>query len=179
MLTFFNTLSGEREEFRPLEPGRVKLYTCGPTVYNYAHIGNHRAYVFEDLLKRALVFSGFRVTHVMNITDVDDKTIKGASAEGTALAAYTERFIRSFFEDLKTLRISPADHYPRATEHIPEMVALIRVLLDKGVAYRKDGSIYFRISAFPDYGRLSKIDPSELRTSARIAGRIESDEYEK
>ena len=179
MLTFFNTLSGEREEFRSLEPGRVKLYTCGPTVYDYAHIGNHRAYVFEDLLKRTLFFSGFQATHVMNITDVDDKTIKGANAEGTTLAAYTERFIRAFFEDLKTLRILPADHYPRATEHIPDMVGLIRILLEKGVAYRKDGSIYFRISAFPAYGRLSKIDPAELRTSGRIAGRIESDEYEK
>ncbi len=179
MLTFFNTLSGEREDFRPLAPGRVGLYTCGPTVYDYAHIGNHRAYVFEDLLKRTLVFAGFRVTHVMNITDVDDKTIKGAKAEGVTLAAYTERFIRAFFEDLKTLRISPADRYPRATEHVPDMVALIRLLLDKGVAYRKDGSVYFRVAAFPDYGRLSKIDPDELRTTGRIAGRIESDEYEK
>jgi len=175
----FNTLSGEREEFRPLEPGRVKLYTCGPTVYDYAHIGNYRAYVFEDLLKRALAFSGYRVTHVMNITDVDDKTIKGANAAGTTLSDYTGRFVGAFFEDLKTLRISPADHYPRATEHIPDMVRIIRVLLDKGVAYRKDGSIYFRISAFPAYGRLSKIDAAELRTTKRIAGRIESDEYGK
>jgi len=179
MLTFFNTLSGEREEFQPLEPGLVKLYTCGPTVYDFAHIGNHRAYVFEDLLKRTLVFSGYRVTHVMNITDVDDKTIKGANAAGTSLGAYTERFIRAFYEDLKTLRILPADHYPRATEHIPGMVGLIRILLEKGVAYRKDGSIYFRVAAFPAYGRLSKIDPAELRTTGRIAGRIESDEYEK
>jgi cysteinyl-tRNA synthetase len=179
MLTFFNTLSGGREEFRPLEPGRVKVYTCGPTVYNYAHIGNHRAYIFEDLLKRTLVFHGFRVTHVMNITDVDDKTIRGSNEEGVTLAAYTERFIRSFFEDLGTLRVSPADHYPRATDHIPDMVRLIQVLLDKGVAYRKEGSIYFRVESFPAYGRLSKIDPSELRTTGRIAGRIESDEYEK
>jgi cysteinyl-tRNA synthetase len=179
MLTFFNTLSGEREQFRPLEPGRVKLYTCGPTVYNFAHIGNHRAYIFEDLLKRALVFSGFRVTHVMNITDVDDKTIKGANAEGATLAAYTDRFIRAFFEDLKTLRISPADHYPRATEHIADMVTLIQILLDKGVAYRKDGSIYFRVAAFPAYGRLAKIDPAGLRMTGRVAGRIESDEYGK
>ncbi len=179
MLTFFNTLSGEREEFRPIDPGLVKLYTCGPTVYDYAHIGNHRAYVFEDLLKRTLAFSGFRVLHVMNITDVDDKTIKGARAEGTTLAAYTDRFIRAFFEDLKVLRISPADRYPRATEHIPDMVALIRVLLDKGVAYVKDGSIYFRVASFPGYGRLSKIDPAERRTTEPVAGRIESDEYEK
>jgi cysteinyl-tRNA synthetase len=179
MMTFFNTLSGEREEFQPLEPGRVRLYTCGPTVYDYNHIGNYRAYIFEDLLKRALVFSGFQVTHVMNITDVDDKTIKGANAARTSLPDYTGPFIEAFFEDLKTLRISPADHYPRATEHIPDMVRLIRVLLEKGVAYRKDGSIYFRISAFPAYGRLSKIETSELRTTARIAGRIESDEYGK
>jgi cysteinyl-tRNA synthetase len=179
MMVFFNTLSGRREEFVPLEPGRVKLYTCGPTVYDFAHIGNYRAYVFEDLLKRSLVFAGYAVTHVMNITDVDDKTIKGAAAAGIGLPEYTEKYIRGFFEDLRTLRVSPADHYPRATDHIPDMVRLIGVLLDKGFAYRKDGSIYFRVSSFPDYGRLSKIDPEELRTTERIAGRIESDEYEK
>jgi len=179
MMVFFNTLSGRREELRPIEPGRVKVYTCGPTVYDFAHIGNFRAYVFEDLLKRALIFAGYSVTHVMNITDVDDKTIRGANAAGLGLAEYTAPFIRAFFEDLRALRISPAEHYPRATEHIPEMVRMIRTLLDKGAAYRKDGSVYFRISSFPGYGRLSKIDPEELRTTERIAGRIESDEYEK
>jgi len=175
MITFYNTLSGRREPFKPLEEGRVKLYTCGPTVYDYSHIGNFRSYVFEDLLKRFLRFQGFQVVHVMNITDVDDKTIRGANARGLTLEEFTSCFIQAFFEDIKALRISPADHYPRATEHIPDMVRIIQGLLDKRVAYRKDGSVYFSIDRFPGYGKLSKIDLSKLRTSERI----ESDEYEK
>jgi len=175
MIQFTNTLSGAKEPFVPLVPGEVKLYTCGPTVYDEAHIGNYRAYMFEDLLKRFLKHSGFRVTHVMNITDVDDKTIRGANAKGVGLEEYTAPFIRAFHEGLAVLRIEPADVYPRATAHIPDMVRIIKGLLEKGVAYRKDGSIYFKISRFPDYGRLSKFDLSELRPS----GRIESDEYEK
>jgi cysteinyl-tRNA synthetase len=179
MIEFFNTLSGEKELFSPLVPGEVGLYTCGPTVYDYSHIGNYRAYIFEDLLKRFLRFAGFRVRHVMNITDVDDKTIRGAGVQGISLSAYTEPFIRAFFEDLQTLRISPADHYPRATDHIPEMVRIILGLLEKGFAYRRDGSIYFSIAKFPGYGKLSKIDAEELRSTARVESRIESDEYEK
>lgn len=175
MLKLFNTLSGKIESFQSLEKGQVKLYTCGPTVYDYAHIGNYRAYMFEDLLKRLLLFLGFKVTHVMNITDVDDKTITGAQKEGVTIQEYTKKYIDAFFVDLETLNILKADVYPRATDHIPEMVKLIQRLLDKGVAYRKNGSIYFSIEKFPNYGRLSKIEMSELRPGARV----DSDEYEK
>ena len=135
MLKLFNTLSGKVESFQPLEKGHVKLYTCGPTVYDLAHIGNYRAYIFEDLLKRLLLFLGFTVTHVMNITDVDDKTIKGAQEKGVEIKDYTKKYIDAFFSDLKTLNILKADFYPRATDHIPEMVKLIQRLLDKGIAY--------------------------------------------
>lgn len=175
MIRFFNTLSGTVEEFQPLRPGEVGLYTCGPTVYNFQHVGNLRAYVFEDLLKRFLVYSGYRVRHVMNLTDVDDKTIKGAAAAGVGLGEYTAKYVEAFFADLKTLAIVPADHYPRATEHVPEMVEIIRGLLDKGFAYRKEGSVYFSIAKFPAYGRLSKIHPDELQPGQRT----EADEYEK
>lgn len=175
MIRFFNTLTGKIEVFEPLKPGEVGLYTCGPTVYDYAHIGNFRAYVFEDLLKRFLIYSGYRVFHVMNITDVDDKTIRNSQAQGISLAEYTKKYIEAFFEDIKTLNILPADVYPRATEHIPEMVNLIKILLAKGYAYEKDGSIYYSIARFPNYGRLAKIKPEELKPGARL----EADEYEK
>jgi cysteinyl-tRNA synthetase len=175
MIKFFNTFSGQIEAFEPITPGEVKLYTCGPTVYDYQHIGNFRAYIFEDLLKRFLIFMGHKVTHVMNITDVDDKTIKGANEEGVALHEYTQKFTDDFFENIKTLNISPADYYPRATEHIPEMVEMISGLLEKGYAYRKNGSVYFSIAKFPDYGKLSNINLEELKPGQRI----ESDEYEK
>ena len=175
MIKFFNTLSGKKEVFTPITAGEVKLYTCGPTVYDYPHIGNYRAYVFEDLLKRFLVYMGYKVTHAMNITDVDDKTIKGANARGVSLAEYTREYINAFFEDIKTLHISPADYYPRATEHIPEMVELIKGLIQKGYAYRKEGSYYFSIAKFPAYGRLSKIDMDGLQPGQRV----EADEYEK
>jgi cysteinyl-tRNA synthetase len=175
VIKFFNTLSGRKEEFQPLVPGEVKLYTCGPTVYDYAHIGNFRAYIFEDLLKRFLSFMGYKVTHVMNITDVDDKTIRGAGGQGISLAAFTETYIKAFFEDIRTLRIAPADHYPRATEHIPEMVAMVKGLIQKGCAYEKDGSYYFSIAKFPEYGKLSKIKLEELQPGQRV----DADEYEK
>ena len=175
MIRFANTLSGKTEAFVPLEPGVVRLYTCGPTVYDVPHIGNWRAYVFEDLLKRFLIAEGLRTVHVMNITDVDDKTIAGARARGLTLDAFTAPYIEAFHRGRAALNIRPADHYPRATEHIPEMVAIIEGLLEKGFAYRKDGSIYFSIARFPDYGKLSKIRIDDLRPGARI----ESDEYEK
>jgi cysteinyl-tRNA synthetase len=175
VIRFFNTLSGQVEEFVPLRPGEVSLYTCGPTVYSHQHVGNMRAYVFEDLLKRFLTASGYRVRHVMNITDVDDKTINGANAEGVSLRDYTRKYIDTFFADLDALNIRPADHYPRATDHIPEMVAMIKGLLEKGLAYRKDGSIYYSIAKFPAYGRLSKIRRDDLRPGQRV----EADEYEK
>ncbi len=175
MIRFYNTLSGKKEVFTPITAGEVKLYTCGPTVYDYPHIGNYRAYVFEDLLKRFLVYMGYKVTHVMNITDVDDKTIKGAKARGVSLAEYTREYINAFFEDIKTLHISPAGCFPRATEHIPEMVNLVKGLIQKGYAYKKDGSYYFSIAKFPAYGRLSKIDMAGLQPGQRV----EADEYEK
>ncbi|MGQ9673350.1 MAG: cysteine--tRNA ligase [Candidatus Aminicenantales bacterium] len=175
MIRFFNTLSGQKEEFKPLVPGEVKLYTCGPTVYDFAHIGNFRAYVFEDLLKRFLLFMGFKVIHVMNITDVDDKTIRGARKEGSSLRDFTQKYIDAFFEDIRTLRIAPADYYPRATEHIPEMVAMVKGLLNKGFAYEKDGSYYFSIAKFPGYGKLSKIKIDALQPGQRV----DTDEYEK
>lgn len=175
MIQFFNTLSGKIEPFKPLVPGEVRLYTCGPTVYDYSHIGNFRAYIFEDLLKRFLIFMGYRVIQVMNITDVDDKTIKGANEQGVNLQEYTKKYIEAFFEDIKILNIAKADYYPRATDHIPEMVSMVKGLLDKGYAYEKDGSIYFSIAKFKDYGLLSKIKLNELKPGQRI----ESDEYEK
>jgi len=175
MIRFHNTLSGTVEDFVPLEPGLAKIYTCGPTVYDFSHIGNWRAYVFEDLLKRFLIYRGFRVAHVMNITDVDDKTIKGANARGIGLDEYTKPFIEAFYAERDRLAILPADHYPRATGFIPEMVAVIKILLEKGFAYRKDGSIYFAIDKFPAYGRLSKINLEDLRPGSRG----DADEYEK
>ncbi|MBE0461180.1 MAG: cysteine--tRNA ligase [Candidatus Aminicenantes bacterium] len=175
MIHFFNTISGKIENFHSIEPKKVRLYTCGPTVYDYAHIGNYRAYVFEDLLKRFLIAMGYQVTHVMNITDVDDKTIKGANAEKVPLDAFTKKYIAAFFEDIDTLNIARADYYPRATEHIPDMIQMIKGLLQKSFAYEKDGSIYFNVSKFPDYGKLSKIDLKELKPGLRT----DSDEYEK
>ena len=177
MIRFHNTLSGRVEDFVPIEPGRVKLYTCGPTVYDFPHIGNWRSYVFEDLLKRFLLFRGFAVTHVMNITDVDDKTIAGANAKGVSLDAYTRPYIEAFHAEREKLNVLPADHYPRATdaESIRAMVALIKTLLGKGIAYRKDGSVYFAIDRFPPYGRLSKISLEDRRPGSRG----DADEYEK
>ena len=177
-IRFFNSYSRQVEDFVPIEPGRVRLYTCGPTVYNFAHIGNFRAYIFEDLLQRHLEFRGFKVHRVMNLTDVDDKTIRGCRAAGIPLAGFTKPFKDSFFEDLKTLRIKPADQYPEATaaDHIARMISMISTLEEKGHAYRADdGSVYFRIRSFPAYGRLAHIVLDELQAGARVR----SDEYEK
>ena len=152
------------------------MYTCGPTVYDYAHIGNFRAFLFEDLLKRWLEYHGFGVTHVMNLTDVDDKTIKGSQKKQTPLRQFTEFYVKAFFEDVAALNIKPANVYPRATEHIPEMIALIKTLIAKGYAYKgEDGSIYYAIKKFPDYGKLSKIVVKELIAGARV----KQDEYAK
>lgn len=173
---FFNTLSREKERFVPIEKDRVKMYTCGPTVYDYSHIGNFRAFVFEDLLRRWLEYRGFKVTQVMNLTDVDDKTIRGSREQGIPLNQYTEQYIKAFFEDAERLNIQRAERYPRATEHIPEMVALIKKLSEKGFAYRgKDGSIYYDISKFKEYGKLAKIKVEELK----IGARVKADEYAK
>ena len=175
MIRFFNTLSGRIEPFESLIQGEVKLYTCGPTVYDYPHIGNYRAYMFEDLLKRFLKYMGFKVTHVMNITDVDDKTIKGAEEQGISLQEYTKDFTEAFFNDIEILNIDRAEFYPRATEHVQEMAQMVKGLLEKGYAYEKDGSYYFSISKFKNYGQLSKIDLS----GRKVGVRIDSDEYEK
>ncbi len=175
-IRFFNTLTRRKERFVPLEKGKVKMYTCGPTVYDYAHIGNFRAFVFEDLLRRWLKYRGFGVVQVMNITDVDDKTIRASRKKGISLREYTKYYTEAFFEDIGALNIEKAEFYPRATEHIPEMVALIKKLMEKGYAYRgEDGSIYYDISKFKDYGKLSKIKVEELKPGARV----KVDEYGK
>ncbi len=177
-LRLYNTLSRQVEPFVPLRPGRVTLYTCGPTVYNYAHIGNFRTFLFEDLLRRWLEASGYDVFHVMNLTDVDDKTITGALAAGQPLRAYVQRFIDAFHEDRRYLRILDASVYPRATDYIPAMIRLVEGLLAKGVAYRaEDGSVYFAIARFPGYGRLSRLDQRELKAGA--SERVAADEYAK
>ena len=150
-ISFFNTLTRRKETFKPSETGKVKMYTCGPTVYDLAHIGNFRAFLFEDLLKRWLVLRGFKVTHAMNLTDVDDKTIKGSQKQQVPLKQFTDFYVKAFFEDIKALNIQPADVYPKATDHIPEMVSLIKKLIVKGYAYRgEDGLIYYAISKFPE-----------------------------
>ncbi len=175
-LTLFNTLSRAIEPFQPLHPPRVTLYTCGPTVWNYAHIGNFRTFLFEDLLRRHLEASGYDVFHIMNLTDVDDRTIKAAAAAGKTLTDHTEQYAQAFFTDRDFLRIRPAHVYPRATQSVPAMVALIEKLLAKGIAYKgDDGSVYFAISKFPTYGRLSRLDTREIKVGARVA----SDEYAK
>ena len=175
MLMLHNTLTGKQEEFRPLEEGVVRVYTCGPTVYDYAHIGNFRTFVFQDLLIRYLRYRNYKVVHVMNITDVDDKTIRNARENGMSLKDYTTKYTEAFLEDARALHIELPALLPRATEHIPEMVELIRRLEEKGHTYRKDGSVYFSITTFPGYGKLSKKDFSGMQA----AGRVDSDEYER
>ena len=174
-LQLHNTLTGRVEEFRPLEPGLVRLYTCGPTVWNYSHVGNCRAYLVYDLLRRQLLVSGYRVRHVMNITDVDDRIIEQASAAGVGIARFTRRYEEAFLEDVRALRIEEAEVYPRATGHVEEMMALIERLIEGGHAYEVDGDVYFRIASFPAYGALSHLDRAGLRPGARVA----TDKYEK
>jgi cysteinyl-tRNA synthetase len=174
-LRFHNTLSGTKELFEPLTPGEVRMYTCGPTVHDRIHVGNFRTFLFEDVLRRYLRYSGYRVTHVMNITDVEDKIIRKAREAGVTIAEYTQTFTRLFFEDLRALGAEEVEHYPRATAYVPQMVALIRRLTERGHTYAREGSIYFRISTFPGYGKLSKIDLSGSRDGVRI----DADEYEK
>jgi len=175
-LRFYDTLRRETVEFEPIVEDEVRFYTCGPTVHDYAHIGNLRTFLFEDLLRRVLEARGYRTTQVMNLTDVDDKIIARAKAAGVSIGEYTAGYTEKFFEDLDALRIERAEHYPMATEHIDEMVDLVERLLERGHAYRTDdGSIWYRIASFPDYGKLSRIDLSGMRDGARV----ESDEYGK
>src|SRR5579862_3125894 len=162
-LKIFNTESRQKEEVYPRDGHTIRMYTCGPTVYNFAHIGNFRTYVFEDLLRRTLLFFGYGIEQVMNLTDVDDKTLKGAIENHVTLDQFTAPFTQAFFDDLKTLHIQRVEHYPQATDYIPEMIALIQQLLDKEVAYYgEDGSVYFAIKKFPSYGRLSHLQLNEL-----------------
>jgi cysteinyl-tRNA synthetase len=171
----FNTLGRQLQELHPIEPGHVRMYTCGPTIYNVAHIGNLRTFLFEDVLRRSLKLSGLRVTQIMNLTDVDDKTIRGAASEGLSLGDFTEKYALEFFRDLGILGIEPAEEYPRATAHVPEMIALIEKLRERGHTYESDGTVWFRIATFPDYGKLSQIDLTQMRRGDRVA----DDEYEK
>ena len=171
-----NTLSGKTEEFRPREAGRVAMYSCGPTVYDYGHIGNFRTFVFVDLLRRSLRQAGFKLSHVMNITDVDDKIIRNAAAQGVSVREYAAKFEQAFLEDMKTLNLEPPEHLVRATEHIDGMAKFIAELEKKDFAYRtEDGSYYFRIAKFPQYGKLSKKDFAGMEDGARV----DVDEYEK
>jgi cysteinyl-tRNA synthetase len=177
-LRLYNTLTRQVETFEPLQPGRVSLYTCGPTVYNYAHIGNFRTFLFEDLLRRWLESSGYDVFQIMNLTDVDDRTIAAAREKGVSLREHVQHYIDAFHEDRRYLRIKDASAYPRATDFIGPMVALVEGLLKKGIAYKgEDGSVYFSIARFPQYGKLSRLDTRELKTGA--SARVSSDEYSK
>ena len=172
----FNSLTRRDEPLAPIADNTIRMYTCGPTVYNFAHIGNFRAYTFEDILRRAIQFNGMRVKQVMNLTDVDDKTIRGANAANVPLTDYTKTYKEAFFADLKKLNVQPAEVYPAATDHIPEMISLVEKLIDKGVAYKSDdGSVYFAVTKFPGYGKLAHIDFDSQRTGARCA----ADEYDK
>ncbi|MBI3395818.1 MAG: cysteine--tRNA ligase, partial [Spirochaetia bacterium] len=172
-----NSLSGEKEPFRPKDPKRVRIYTCGPTVYNFNHIGNFRSYVFADVLRRYLKLAGFGVEHTMNITDVEDKIIASAGKAGETIEQLTGRYITAFLEDIQSLRIQEVEHRPRATRSIPKMLDMIGELEKRGHTYNSNGSVYFRLSSFGDYGHLSRIDPDSLRAAAD--GRFEADEYTK
>jgi cysteinyl-tRNA synthetase len=175
MLKLFNTLSRSLEDFQPLEEGHVRYYACGPTVYNYVHIGNLRTFLWNDLLRRYLEWKGYRVTFVMNLTDIDDKIIRGATEKGVDIVTFAEPYTQAFFENLETLRIRRADIHPKATEHIDEMVRLVEALRDRGHTYEAEGSVYYDISSLEDYGKLARIDVE----SGGSVSRIESDEYEK
>lgn len=175
MMKIYNTLTRSVETFTPLTDNEVKMYTCGPTVYDRAHLGNMRTYILADILVRTLKFLGYDVTHVMNFTDIDDKTLNRAEQEGISLSELTERYETLFLEDLAKLHVELADIYARATEHFPEMKELINTLLDKGYAYEKEGEVYFSIEKFKEYGRLSRLDQRTIKTGARVA----VDEYDK
>jgi len=174
-LRLYNTLSAQVEEFKPLVANHVGLYTCGPTVYDYAHIGNYRTFVFQDILRRQLKYRGYEVRHVMNLTDVDDKIVRNARAAGLGLREYTEQYIEAFNVDRKLLNLETPEVMVRATDHIDDMVKLVETLQEKGFAYTSEGSIYYPVEKFPDYGKLSKIDFSGNRAGARV----DNDEYDK
>ncbi len=177
MLRFFNTLTRRLEEFHPLDDGKVRMYVCGPTVWNFAHIGNFRTFIFADVLRRYLKFKGYDVMHVFNLTDIDDRIMNEAAIKGVSIDEFTAPYITAFWEDFDALGMERPEIAPRATHHIPEMIEIIAKLLANGKAYESDGSIYYRITAFPDYGKLSRIN-----FSGNISGgseRIDTDKYDK
>ncbi len=174
-IRFHDTMSGQTEPFVPLHPGEVSLYTCGPTVYDFAHIGNFRTFVFQDVLRRYLKSRGLRVNQVMNLTDVDDRIIQKATAAGVSIREYTDKYIQAFLDDRRTLNLQPPEHLARATDHIDEMVELIQRLTEKGYTYISEGSTYYRIAKFPSYGKLSKIDVAGMQAGARV----DNDRYDK
>jgi cysteinyl-tRNA synthetase len=174
-LKLHNTLTGTKDAFEPLVPGRVGMYTCGPTVWNDAHVGNLRAFLFYDLLRRHLEVVGYRINHVMNLTDIDDRILDQAMHAETTIAEYVKPYATAFFEDMTALRAQPAEHNPKATEHIPDMVAMIATLLENENAYIADGDVYFRIASFTSYGALSRLDRGGLKAGARVA----ADKYDK
>ncbi len=174
-LMFFNTLGRKLEGFKPLQDNHIRMYTCGPTVYDYPHIGNYRTFVFEDVLRKYLEFKGYKVTQVMNLTDVDDKTIRESQKDGIPLREYTTTYSKAFFDDLENLRIKKAEFYPRATDFIDDMVKFTKGLIEKGYAYTSEGSVYFDITKFKDYGKLSGLVIEQLKSGARV----KVDEYKK
>ncbi len=174
-IRLYNALSRKKELLKPIHKTWVGLYTCGPTVYNYAHIGNLRTYLFEDILRRTLEYSGYKVKQVMNLTDVDDKIIRDAAKAGETIFDFVKPYEQAFFQDLKMLNIEPAWKYPKATDHIPEMVVLIKKLLAKKIAYKADGSVYFSIKAFKRYGKLSRLNQRTVKAGVRV----DADEYQK
>ena len=176
-MKLYNTETKNYEEIRPHHGDTIRMYTCGPTIYNYAHIGNFRTYVVEDLLRRTIQFFGFKIDQAMNLTDIDDKTVRGALEKGISLKEFTEPYRAAFFDDLKTLNIEPVEHYPAATNFIPEMLKMIQTLIDKGLAYESNGSVYYSIKNFKSYGRLSHFCLDELQVNA--SGDNDADEYEK
>jgi len=167
-LQIYNTLTKQKEEFKPVDPEKVKIYSCGPTVYDYFHIGNARAFVVPDILKRYLEYKGYNVFHVMNFTDIDDKMIKRANKEGVSIKELADRFIDAYFEDTKKLNIKEADVYPRATDYIVDIIKLLKRLEEEGYAYEVDGDLFFEVKKFADYGKLSNQNLEELASGARI-----------
>lgn len=177
-LRLFDTLSRQERDVVPSDGNTIRMYTCGPTIYDFSHIGNFRTFLFEDLLRRTFKLFGYPVTQVMNLTDIDDKTIRGATAKNISLKSYTDPYKEAFFQDLSTLRIERAEHYPEATAYIQDMIAMVQELESKGFAYKDtDGSVYFSLSQFKEYGKLSHLDLSSLKSGA--SGRIARDEYEE
>ncbi|MCK5332935.1 MAG: cysteine--tRNA ligase, partial [Candidatus Aenigmarchaeota archaeon] len=174
-LHLYNTLTRKKELFKPINPKEVKFYGCGPTVYAMPHIGNFKSFVMYDTLRRALEFLGYKVKLVMNITDIDDKTIRDSAKNGKTLKEFTEFYTKAFFRGLGILNIKPADVYPKATETVSEMIEMTTKLIETGYAYEKSGSVYYRISSFKEYGKLSKIDLANIK----IGASVDVDEYDK